>query len=173
MVVVYDDYAMTMAIILDNSQYLLALSSCKNANHNVFVSNATDPCDQDDWEHYSKLTNETGEKVQIVGDDLLVTNPKVELAFLWLRRLSNKNFQCHSSQGITGLIKLDLLLKALKLSKCPRKLDEVGETDYTFIADLSVGFATTITYLLLRIKEELGIDAVYARFDLRAPVEPY
>lgn len=36
-----------------------------------------DPFDQDDWEHYSKLTGEIGEKVQIVGDDLLVTNPKV------------------------------------------------------------------------------------------------
>lgn len=36
-----------------------------------------DPFDQDDWEHYSKLTNEIGEQVQIVGDDLLVTNPKV------------------------------------------------------------------------------------------------
>ncbi|KAK5845742.1 hypothetical protein PVK06_001956 [Gossypium arboreum] len=34
-----------------------------------------DPFDQDDWEHYSKLTNEIGEKVEIVGDDLLVTNP--------------------------------------------------------------------------------------------------
>lgn len=36
-----------------------------------------DPFDQDDWETYSKLTTEVGEKVQIVGDDLLVTNPKV------------------------------------------------------------------------------------------------
>lgn len=36
-----------------------------------------DPFDQDDWEHYSKLTCEIGAKVQIVGDDLLVTNPKV------------------------------------------------------------------------------------------------
>lgn len=36
-----------------------------------------DPFDQDDWEHYSKLTGEIGEQVQIVGDDLLVTNPKV------------------------------------------------------------------------------------------------
>ena len=36
-----------------------------------------DPFDQDDWEHYSKMTSEIGEKVQIVGDDLLVTNPKV------------------------------------------------------------------------------------------------
>ncbi|EOY22958.1 Enolase isoform 2, partial [Theobroma cacao] len=35
-----------------------------------------DPFDQDDWEHYAKLTCEIGEQVQIVGDDLLVTNPK-------------------------------------------------------------------------------------------------
>ncbi|KAH9621507.1 hypothetical protein KSS87_013872 [Heliosperma pusillum] len=35
-----------------------------------------DPFDQDDWEHYAKMTAEIGDKVQIVGDDLLVTNPK-------------------------------------------------------------------------------------------------
>ena len=48
-----------------------------------------DPFDQDDWEHYAKMTCEIGEKVQIVGDDLLVTNPKVTMTFtknvfLWL-----------------------------------------------------------------------------------------
>lgn len=36
-----------------------------------------DPFDQDDWETYAKLTGEIGGQVQIVGDDLLVTNPKV------------------------------------------------------------------------------------------------
>jgi enolase len=36
-----------------------------------------DPFDQDDWEHYAKMTTEIGTNVQIVGDDLLVTNPKV------------------------------------------------------------------------------------------------
>ena len=36
-----------------------------------------DPFDQDDWENYAKLTSEIGRQVQIVGDDLLVTNPKV------------------------------------------------------------------------------------------------
>ena len=35
-----------------------------------------DPFDQDDWEHYGKMMSEIGEVVQIVGDDLLVTNPK-------------------------------------------------------------------------------------------------
>ena len=36
-----------------------------------------DPFDQDDWSTYAKLTDEIGEQVQIVGDDLLVTNPTV------------------------------------------------------------------------------------------------
>lgn len=39
-----------------------------------------DPFDQDDWEHYGKMTSECGDKVQIVGDDLLVTNPTVRTA---------------------------------------------------------------------------------------------
>lgn len=38
-----------------------------------------DPFDQDDWETYAKLIAEIGAKVPIVGDDLLVTNPKVKL----------------------------------------------------------------------------------------------
>lgn len=42
------------------------------------VVSIEDPFDQDDWEHYAKFTREIGEKVQIVGDDLLVTNPKVQ-----------------------------------------------------------------------------------------------
>jgi len=35
-----------------------------------------DPFDQDDFEAYIKMTAKMGDKVQIVGDDLLVTNPK-------------------------------------------------------------------------------------------------
>merc|ERR1719356_445590 len=40
-----------------------------------FVS-IEDPFDQDDWEAYSKFQADVGNSVQIVGDDLLVTNPK-------------------------------------------------------------------------------------------------
>ena len=36
-----------------------------------------DPFDQDDWSTYAKMTSEVGQQVQIVGDDLLVTNPTV------------------------------------------------------------------------------------------------
>ena len=38
------------------------------------VVSIEDPFDQDDWDGYAKLTEET--EIQIVGDDLLVTNPK-------------------------------------------------------------------------------------------------
>jgi len=41
-----------------------------------------DPFDQDDWESYHKLTEKIGKTTQIVGDDLLVTNPK---------RIKNRN----------------------------------------------------------------------------------
>lgn len=41
------------------------------------ICSIEDPFDQDDFEHYTKFTEAIGEKVQIVGDDLLVTNPKV------------------------------------------------------------------------------------------------
>lgn len=46
-----------------------------------------DPFDQDDWEHYAELTGKIGRHVQIVGDDLLVTNPKVMTSLLWNKYL--------------------------------------------------------------------------------------
>ncbi|GER45396.1 enolase [Striga asiatica] len=125
-----------------------------------------DPFDQDDWEHYAKLTAEIGAQVQIVGDDLLVTNPKrVEKA------INEKT--CNA-----------LLLKVNQIGSVTESIEAVrmskragwgvmashrsGETEDTFIADLSVGLAT-----LLRIEEELGAEAVYAGASFRTPVEPY
>lgn len=41
-----------------------------------------DPFDQDDWCSYSQMTQQLGQTVQVVGDDLLVTNPiRVQKAF--------------------------------------------------------------------------------------------
>ncbi|KAK1261965.1 Enolase [Acorus gramineus] len=118
-----------------------------------------DPFDQDDWTHYGKMTEEIGQKVQIVGDDLLVTNPT---------RVS----------------------KAIKEKACNAlllKVSHSGETEDTFIADLSVGLATGQIKTgapcrserlakynqLLRIEEELGSAAMYAGSKFRAPVPPY
>lgn len=39
------------------------------------IESIEDPFDQDDWASYAEMTKLMGEKVQIVGDDLLVTNP--------------------------------------------------------------------------------------------------
>ncbi|KAJ8752938.1 hypothetical protein K2173_008673 [Erythroxylum novogranatense] len=144
-----------------------------------------DPFDQDDWEHYAKLTAEIGEKVQIVGDDLLVTNPKrVEKAI--------KEKTCNAL-----LLKVNQIgsvtesVEAVKMSKRAgwgvMASHRSGETEDTFIADLSVGLATGQIKTgapcrserlakynqLLRIEEELGSAAVYAGWKFRAPVEPY
>ncbi|CAA0818869.1 Bifunctional enolase 2/transcriptional activator [Striga hermonthica] len=144
-----------------------------------------DPFDQDDWETYAKLTAEIGTQVQIVGDDLLVTNPKrVEKA------INEKT--CNA-----------LLLKVNQIGSVTESIEAVrmskragwgimashrsGETEDTFIADLSVGLATGQIKTgapcrserlakynqLLRIEEELGAEAVYAGASFRAPVEPY
>ncbi|PQP98160.1 enolase [Prunus yedoensis var. nudiflora] len=144
-----------------------------------------DPFDQDDWEHYAKMTAECGEQVQIVGDDLLVTNPKrVEKAI--------KEKSCNA-----------LLLKVNQIGSVTESIEAVrmskkagwgvmashrsGETEDTFIADLSVGLATGQIKTgapcrserlakynqLLRIEEELGAEAVYAGAKFRVPVEPY
>ncbi|KAJ6699276.1 ENOLASE [Salix purpurea] len=144
-----------------------------------------DPFDQDDWEHYAKLTAEIGEEVQIVGDDLLVTNPKrVEKAI--------KEKACNAL-----LLKVNQIgsvtesIEAVKMSKRAgwgvMASHRSGETEDTFIADLSVGLATGQIKTgapcrserlakynqILRIEEELGADAVYAGANFRRPVEPY
>ncbi|KAG8374160.1 hypothetical protein BUALT_Bualt11G0102000 [Buddleja alternifolia] len=123
-----------------------------------------DPFDQDDWEHDGKLTGEIGSQVQIVGDDLLVTNPKrVEKGI--------KENTCNA-----------LLLKVNKIGSVTEM-----EREDTFIADLSVGLSTGQIKTgapcrserlakyneLLRIEEELGSEAVYAGASFRASVEPY
>ncbi|KAF4372157.1 hypothetical protein F8388_000373 [Cannabis sativa] len=115
-----------------------------------------DPFDQDDWEHYAKMTSEVGDQVQIVGDDLL----RVEKAI--------KEKTCNAL-----LLKVNQIgsvtesIEAVKMSKCAgwgvMASHRSGETEDTFIADLS----------LLRIEEELGHAAIYAGAKFRAPVEPY
>lgn len=71
-----------------------------------------DPFDQDDWEHYGKMTAECGVQVQIVGDDLLVTNPKVKglshchLEFLLFHLVRFKLFIfCFDAQRVEKAIK--------------------------------------------------------------------
>uniref|UniRef100_A0A0D3HBJ4 phosphopyruvate hydratase n=1 Tax=Oryza barthii TaxID=65489 RepID=A0A0D3HBJ4_9ORYZ len=156
-----------------------------------------DPFDQDDWEHYAKMTAEIGEQVQIVGDDLLVTNPTRVAKAIQEKSCNALLLKVNQIGSVTESI------EAVKMSKRAgwgvMTSHRSGETEDTFIADLAVGLATGqiktgapcrserlakynqasvnesrhMLKLLLRIEEELGAAAVYAGAKFRAPVEPY
>lgn len=141
--------------------------------NNYPIISIEDPFDQEDWETYSKFTAKVGNKVQIVGDDLYVTNVK---------RLS-KGIELKASNSI--LIKLNQIgsvtetLNAIEMAKTNNMTNVIshrsGETEDTFIADLAVatnaGMIKTGSLSrseriakynqLLRIEEELGEVAEY------------
>lgn len=144
-----------------------------------------DPFDQDDWEHYAKMTSEIGTNVQIVGDDLLVTNPKRVQKAIDSKACNALLLKVNQIGSVTESI------EAVKMSKRAgwgvMTSHRSGETEDTFIADLAVGLSTGQIKTgapcrserlakynqLLRIEEELGEEAVYAGVNFRTPVEPY
>jgi len=138
-----------------------------------------DPFDQDDWDNWSKITAACD--IQIVGDDLTVTNPmKIQEA------IDKKSCNC-------------LLLKVNQIGSISESIDAVklskqngwgvmtshrsGETEDFYIADLAVGLGTgqiktgapcrgerTAKYnQLLRIEAELGDKALYPGMNFRSP----
>ncbi len=140
-----------------------------------------DPFDQDDWTNWTKICAEVGKEVQIVGDDLTVTNPvKIQEA------VEKKSANC-------------LLLKVNQIGSISESIDAVklskqngwgvmtshrsGETEDNYIADLAVGLCTgqiktgapcrgerTAKYnQLLRIEAELGGKAKYPGIGFRKP----
>ena len=132
-----------------------------------------DALDEEDWEGWQKLTAELGDKVQLVGDDLFVTNTE---------RLS-KGISLGCGNSI--LIKLNQIgsvsetLEAIKMAHkagyTAISSHRSGETADTTIADLAVALNTCQIKTgapsrservakynqLLRIEEELGDSAVY------------
>lgn len=132
-----------------------------------------DALDEEDWEGWKKLTAELGDKVQLVGDDLFVTNTK---------RLS-KGISLGCGNSI--LIKLNQIgsvsetLEAIKMAHeagyTAIASHRSGETENTTIADLAVALNTCQIKTgapsrservakynqLLRIEEQLGSAAVY------------
>lgn len=136
-----------------------------------------DGLDEEDWDGWAKMTQELGGKVQLVGDDLFVTNTT---------RLS-KGIQLGCGNSI--LIKLNQIgsvsetLEAIKMAHkagyTAIASHRSGETEDTTIADLAVALNTCQIKTgapsrservakynqLLRIEEELGESAVYPGFD--------
>ena len=138
-----------------------------------------DPFDQQDWPMWTKITQQIGEKIQIVGDDNLVTNTTL------IKSAIDKK-ACNA-----------LLLKLNQIGSVSESIDarnlakdngwgvmvshRSGETEDDFIADLVVGLRTgeiksgsicrgerTSKYnQLIRIEEEVGDKAIYAGKNFR------
>lgn len=137
------------------------------------ICSIEDGCSEDDWESWKLLTDKVGDKVQLVGDDLFVTN---------VERLQ---------RGIDEGIGNSILIKVNQIGSLSETIDAIqlatrngytsisshrsGETEDSTIADLAVGLSTGQIKTgsasrsdrmakynqLLRIEEELGPTAVY------------
>ncbi|TAM45030.1 MAG: phosphopyruvate hydratase [Gammaproteobacteria bacterium] len=132
-----------------------------------------DGCGENDWAGWELMTRKLGKKIQLVGDDLFVTNAAI------------------LGQGIEKGIANSILIKVNQIGTLTETLEAIalarksgytavishrsGETEDSFIADLAVGTGTgqiktgslsrsdrVAKYnQLLRIEEELGAQAVY------------
>ncbi len=132
-----------------------------------------DGCDENDWDAWTKLTERLGKRVQLVGDDLFVTNTKI------LKR------------GIDEGVANSILVKVNQIGSLTETLDAIqmanrasytavlshrsGETEDSTIADIAVatncgqiktGSASRSDRMakynqLLRIEEELGLSALF------------
>jgi enolase len=133
-----------------------------------------DPLEEEDWDGWVHLTTELGSRVQIVGDDLFVTNP-VRLA-RGLEQGAANSILVKVNQIGTLTETLDAVALAQRSGYTAILSHRSGETEDTIIADLAV--ATDAGQIktgaparservakynqLLRIEEELGEAAVYA-----------
>ena len=145
----------------------------KNLVEKYPIISIEDGMDENDWEGWKYLTKIVGDKVQLVGDDLFVTNVK---------RLQ---------KGIKGNIANSILIKVNQIGTLSETIDAVemaqragytcvmshrsGETEDNTIADLAVALCTgqiktgslsrsdrmSKYNQLLRIEEELGDEATY------------
>ncbi len=133
-----------------------------------------DACAEDDWEGWSTITRELGDRVQLVGDDLFVTN--TERLERGIREHAANAILIKVNQIGTLTETLDAIALAQRSSFGVVISHRSGETEDTTIADLAVatnagllksgapsrGERTAKYNQLLRIEEELGETARYA-----------
>ena len=142
---------------------------------NYPIKSIEDPFAEDDWESWKKITEAIGDNVQIVGDDLFVTNTK---------RLENGIKENSANSILVKPNQIGTLTETLKVIAMAKKANfntiishRSGDTEDTFIADLAV--ATMSSQIksgslarservakynrLLRVEEELGNEAKMAR----------
>ena len=137
------------------------------------IRSIEDPLDEDDWAGFAALTAKTGHNVQIVGDDLYVTNPE---------RLARGIEEAAGNAILIKVNQIGTLTETMQAITMAQKAGfgviishRSGETEDSFIADLAV--ATNAGQIktgalsrsdrlakynqLLRIEEELGRSATY------------
>ena len=138
------------------------------------ITSIEDPLDEDDWDGFAALTNKIGGTVQIVGDDLFVTNPE---------RLARGINDASANAILIKVNQIGTLSETMQAIDMAQKSGfgvvishRSGETEDSFIADLAV--ATNAGQIktgslsrsdrlakynqLLRIEEELDRTALYA-----------
>ncbi len=149
------------------------------------IASLEDPFDEDDFESFTKITKEVGNKSLIVGDDLFVTQVK---------RLQ-KGIDLKSANAL--LLKVNQcgsLTESIEAAQLSYKNDfsvivshRSGETEDSFIADLAVGLCCGLIKTggisrserickynqILRINEELGNNAVYAGKDFKTAFKKF
>ena len=132
-----------------------------------------DPLAEDDWEGWTTLTQEVGDKVQLVGDDLFVTNPERLAKGLQLGAANSILVKVNQIGTLTET--LDAVALAQRNGYTAILSHRSGETEDTTIADLAVATDAGLIKTgaparservakynqLLRIEEELGEAAVY------------
>ncbi|MDD6306965.1 MAG: phosphopyruvate hydratase [Clostridiales bacterium] len=128
---------------------------------------------EDDWEGWQKLTERLGDKVQLVGDDLFVTNPKRIKCGIDLKVANAVLIKVNQIGTVTEA------MDAIEMAKCAGYRTVIshrsGETEDAFIADLAVAVnagqiktgaparaeRTSKYNQLLRIEEELCVQAKF------------
>ena len=153
-----------------SSEFIELMKSWSEAYPIISIEDALD---ENDWDGWAELTRELGSKIQLVGDDLFVTNPKI------------------FKEGIDKSIANAILIKLNQIGTLTETIDAMdlasknnynavvshrsGETEDTFIADLAVAYSTgqiktgslsrsdrvSKYNQLIRIEEQLGSQSSY------------
>ncbi len=171
---------------IDNGNYLLKKSTGRKLTGDQLVGfyadlcgkypvvSIEDGCAESDWTNWKKLTTKLGDRIQLVGDDLFVTNVK------FLRQGIEQGVANSILVKVNQIGSLTETLDAIELAKANRYTAVIshrsGETEDATIADIAV--ATNAGQIktgslsrtdrvakynqLLRIEQTLGRNAVYA-----------
>ena len=151
------------------------ISYYKKLTTNYPIKSIEDPFAEDDWESWKKITHAIGSNVQIIGDDLFVTNTKrLEKG---IKEKSANSILIKPNQIGTLTETLEVISLAKKANYNTIISHRSGDTEDTFIADLAV--ATMSSQIktgslarservakynrLLRIEEELGNQVKMAK----------